>query len=164
VVTAVAAVDARVKATVIQVIGPRPAQRRPVGISAANLDDAIQRVRTGQGGETDAGFSFRTKVDQWYLTRNQDVQPGSWLDQIPASNHLLFLPAEKDELTRGDAGAIAAAEYLKARRVTAQAITLPGLTHFQAYSYTGFEVGSTLAADWFVKYLGASTQGTGGAP
>jgi uncharacterized protein len=158
IVTAVSAVDARVKAAVVQVIGPRPAARRPVAISNANMDDAILRVRTGQGGETDAGFSFRTKVDQWYLTRNQDVQPGAWLEQIPQTNHLLFLPAEKDELTRGDAGAIEAAKFLNARGVTAQAITFPGLTHFQAYSYTGFEVGSTLAADWFIKYLG-----TGGA-
>jgi hypothetical protein len=68
---------------------------------------------------------------------------------------LLFLPAEKDELTRGAAGAIEAAKFLNERGVTSQAIVLPGLTHFQAYSYTGFEVGSTLAADWFVKYLAA---------
>jgi ABC-type sugar transport system substrate-binding protein len=26
--------------------------------------------------------------------------------------------------------------------------------HFQAYSGTGFEVGSTLAGDWLVKFLG----------
>jgi uncharacterized protein len=157
VVTAVSAVDARVKATVIQVIGPRPVPRRPVAISNTNMDDAIARVRTGQGGEADAGFSFRTKVDQWYLTRNQDVQAGAWLDQIPKTNHLLFLPAEKDELTRGDGGAVEAAKFLNARGVTAQVITLPGLTHFQAYSYTGFDVGSTLAADWFIKYLGTGS-------
>jgi hypothetical protein len=40
------------------------------------------------------------------------------------------------------------------RGVTAQTIIFPELTHFQAYSYTGFDVGSTLAADWFLKYLG----------
>src|SRR5687767_13435777 len=60
VVTAVSAVDARVKACVVQVIGPRPATRRPVAISNANMDDAIVRVRNGQGAEVDAGFSFRT--------------------------------------------------------------------------------------------------------
>jgi dienelactone hydrolase len=153
VVTAVAALDARVKATVVQVMTPRPTQRRPIAISASNLDDAIQRVRTGQGNEIDGGFSFKSKVDQWYLTRNQDVAAGAWLDQIPATNHLLFLPAEKDELMRSTAGAFEAAKFLNDRGVAAQVIVFPGLTHFQAYSYTGFEVGSTLAADWFAKYL-----------
>jgi uncharacterized protein len=151
VVTAVSALDARVKAAVAQVITPRPTTRRPVAISANNLDDAIQRVRTGQGNEIDGGFSFKSKVDQWYLTRNQDIQPGAWLDQIPTSNHVLFLPAEKDELTRGAAGAVEAAKFLNEKGVTSQVIVLPGLTHFQAYSYTGFEVGSTLAVDWFIK-------------
>ena len=58
-------------------------------------------------------------------------------------------------MTRGADGAIEAAKFLMGRGVTAQAIVLPGLTHFQAYSYAGFEVGSTLAADWFLKYLGS---------
>jgi dienelactone hydrolase len=154
VVTAVSALDARVKATVVQVMTPRPVTRRPIAISANNLEDAIQRVRTGQGNEIDGGFSFKSKVDQWYLTRNQDVAAGAWLDQIPTSNHVLFLPAEKDELMRTTAGAFEAAKFLNERGVTAQVIVFPGLTHFQAYSYTGFEVGSTLAADWYVKYLG----------
>jgi dienelactone hydrolase len=156
VVTAVAALDARVKATVAQVITPRPGARRAVAISPNNLEDAVTRVRTGQGNETDAGFSFRSKVDQWYLTRNQDIQSGAWLDQIPKTNHVLFLPAEKDELTRGYAGATEAAKFLNERGVTSQVIVFPGLTHFQAYSYTAFEVGSTLAADWFLKYLGTT--------
>mgnify|MGYP001191307180 CR=1 FL=1 len=157
IVIAVSAVDARVKACVAQVIGTRPVPRRPVAISEANMEDAITRVRTGQGAETEAGFSFRTYVDRWYLTRNQDVQPGAWLDQIPQTNHVLFIPAEKDELTRGDSGNVEAAKFLTERGVTAQVATLPDLTHFQAYSYTGFEVGSTLAADWFLKYLGTGS-------
>jgi dienelactone hydrolase len=88
VVTAVSAVDARVKATVVQVMTPRPGPRRPVAISQNNLEDAIRRVRTGQGNEIDGGFSFKSKVDQWYLTRNQDVQAGAWLEQIPSSKTL----------------------------------------------------------------------------
>ncbi|HMN47072.1 MAG TPA: dienelactone hydrolase family protein [Povalibacter sp.] len=157
IVMAVSAVDARVKACVAQVIGTRPMPRQPVAIADANMEDAIVRVRTGQGAETEAGFSFRTYVDRWYLTRNRDVQPGAWLDQIPKTNHVLFVPAEKDELTRGDSGAVEAAKFLTGRGVTAQVATLPDLTHFQAYSYTGFEVGSTLAADWFLKYLGTGS-------
>jgi dienelactone hydrolase len=156
VVTAVSALDARVKAMVVQVMTPRPVARRPIAISANNLEDAIKRVRTGQGNEIDGGFSFKSKVDQWYLTRNQDVAAGAWLDQIPKSNHVLFLPAEKDELMRSTAGAFDAAKFLHDRGVVSQVIVFPGLTHFQAYSYTGFEVGSTLAADWFIKYLGTT--------
>jgi dienelactone hydrolase len=157
IVTAVAAVDARPKAVVVQVITPRPAARRPVGIGPNVLEDAITRVRTGQGAEVDGGFSFRSKVDQWYTTRNQDVQAGAWLDQIAPTTAVLFLPAEKDELTKGPEGAIEAARFLSGRGVTSQAIVLPGLTHFQAYSYAGFEVGSNLAADWFLKYLGTGS-------
>ena len=51
-------------------------------------------------------------------------------------------------------GALAATKFLGDHGVTAQTIIFPELTHFQAYSYTGFEVGSSLAADWFLKYLG----------
>jgi hypothetical protein len=55
---------------------------------------------------------------------------------------------------------VLAAQFLTGRGVPAQTIVLPGLMHFQAYSYTGFEVGSTLAADWFLKYLGGSPAAT----
>jgi dienelactone hydrolase len=173
IVTAVAALDARVKAVVAQVITPRPAPRRAVGINDTNrnqatgmtpLEDAVKRVRTGQGGEVDGGFSFRSKVDQWSSTRNQDVQAGAWLDQIPKTTAVLFLPAEKDELTGGAQGAILAADFLKERGVTSQAIVLPGLMHFQAYSYAGFEVGSSLAADWFLKYLNEPAAPPAAAP
>jgi len=157
VVIAVAALDARVKAVVSQVSGAPPSARGPAPIDPAMLDDGIRRARTGQGAEVDGGFSFRSKVDQWSTQRNRDLRPGSLLDQIPATTHVLYLPAENDELSgRGGAGAIAATRYLAERGVNAQTIVFPELTHFQAYSYTGFEVGSTLAADWFLKYLGAS--------
>jgi dienelactone hydrolase len=160
VVLAVAAIDARAKAVVSQVAGPRPVPRGPAplpaGAQAVMLDDAIMRARTGQGAEVDGGFSFRSKIDLFSNFRNRDVRPGSTLDQIADTTRVLFLPAEKDELTGGPGGAQEAAAYLTARGVTAQAIVYPELTHFQAYSYTGFEVGSTLAADWFLKYLAAS--------
>jgi uncharacterized protein len=155
VVIAVAATDARVKAVVSQVSGAPPSPRGPAPIAAPALDDAIRRARTGQGAEVDGGFSFRSKVDMWSTQRNRDLRPGSVLDQIPPTTHILYLPAENDELSgRGGAGAIAATKYLFERGVTAQTIVFPELTHFQAYSHTGFEVGSTLAANWFLKYLG----------
>jgi dienelactone hydrolase len=120
------------------------------------LQDAIKRVREGQGAEVDGGFSFRSKVDQWSTQRNRDVRPGQTLDQIRPTTAVLFIPAEKDELTQGPGGAIEAAKFLSDRGVPSQAIVLPGLTHFQAYSNAGFEVGSNLAADWFIKYLAAA--------
>ena len=156
VVIAVAAADARVKAIVSQVAGTPPSPRGPAPIAAAMLDDGIKRARTGQGAEVDGGFSFKSKVDMWSTQRNRDVRPGSTLDQIAATAHILFLPAENDELSgRGGVGAAAATKFLTEHGVTAQTIMYPELTHFQAYSYTGFEVGSTLAADWLLKYLGA---------
>jgi dienelactone hydrolase len=157
VVIAVAAADARVKAVVSQVATPRPAPRVPVAMGANFLKDAIQRVREGQGSEIDGGFSFRSKIDQWSTQRNRDVRPGQTLDQIRPTTAVLFVPAEKDELTQGAAGAIDAAKFLSGRGVPSQAIVLPGLSHFQAYSYAGFEVGSNLAADWFLKYLGSAS-------
>ena len=157
IVIAVAATDARVKAVVSQVSGAPPSARGPAAIDAPMLDDAIRRARSGQGAEVDGGFSFRSKVDMWSTQRNRDLRPGSMLDQIPPTTHILYLPAENDELSgRGGAGAIAATKYLTERGVTAQVIVFPELTHFQAYSYTGFDIGSTLAANWFLKYLGAA--------
>jgi uncharacterized protein len=154
VVMAVAAADARVRAVVSQVAGAPPSPRGPAPIAAAMLDDAITRARTGQGAEVDGGFSFRSKVDMWSTQRNRDVRPGSVLEQIPSTTRILFLPAENDELSgRGGVGALAATKFLGEHGVTAQTIVYPELTHFQAYSYAGFDVGSTLAADWFVKYL-----------
>ncbi|CAN5334315.1 hypothetical protein BH11PSE2_BH11PSE2_13730 [soil metagenome] len=154
VVASLIGVDARVKAAVIQVMSARPGPRRPVGITGPSLDDAIKRVNSGQGGETEAGFSFPTLVDRYYQQRNRDVNGGATLDQVRPTTKVLFLPAEKDELIGGNATALAGTEYLKTKGITAQTITFPGLTHFQPYAGAGFQVGSILAGDWFVKYLG----------
>jgi uncharacterized protein len=157
VVIAVAAIDARAKAVVSQVATPRPAPRgpaaAPTAAQAAMVDDAIKRARTGQGAEVDGGFSFKSKIDLFGSFRNRDIRPGSTLDQIAETTKILFLPAERDELTGGPAGAQEATRYLNGRGVAAQTIVYPELTHFQAYSNTGFDVGSTLAAEWFLKYL-----------
>jgi uncharacterized protein len=157
VVIAVAAIDARAKAVVSQVASPRPAPRgpapAPTAAQAAMADDAIKRARTGQGAEVDGGFSFKSKIDLFGNFRNRDIRAGSTLDQIAETTKILFLPAERDELTGGPAGAQEATRYLNGRGVTAQTIVYPELTHFQAYSNTGFDVGSNLAAEWFLKYL-----------
>lgn len=67
---------------------------------------------------------------------------------LPAMTAATATPA----LTRASAAAVATT-CPPETPVPSQAVVLPGLSHFQAYSYAGFEVGSTLAADWFVKYL-----------
>lgn len=155
VVQAVSGVDGRVKATVIQVIAGRPGPFTPVPLTGAALEDAIQRVRTGQGGETTAGFSFPSNVDRYYQQRNRDAPSGALLSRVRPTTPMLYQPAEKDELGGVPAVAKRAVDYLNEQGVPAQMIAFPGLTHFQPYSGVGFEVGSALAADWFAKHLGA---------
>jgi alpha-beta hydrolase superfamily lysophospholipase len=111
-------------------------------------------VRTGQGAETEAGFSFQTNVDLWYRSRSRDIQSGAMLERTRPTTAVLFLPAEKDELIGGNRSALAGSAFLTERGVPSQVITFPGLTHFQPYSGAGFEAGSTLAADWFARFLG----------
>ena len=151
VVIAVAGRDARVKAVVSQIAGTGAAPATaPVPIAPAFLDDMIKRARTGQGAEVDGGFSFRSKIDMFSNQRNREVRPGSTVDRIPESTKILSILAEKDELGNPIVGANAAAKAFKG---TWQVVILPYMTHFQMYSGTAFEVDSTLAADWFAKYL-----------
>lgn len=151
---ALIAMDGRTKATVIHVMGVAPSTGRAVDLTGAALTDAQVRVKTGQGGETEAGFSFQTNVDAWYRSRNRDVGGGPILDRVRNSTAVLFLPAEKDELIGGNRSALAGSAFLTEHGVPSQVITFPGLTHFQPYSGVGFEVGSTLSADWYDKFLG----------
>lgn len=152
--SALAGTDGRVKAAVVHVMGTNPAPLRAFDIAGAALEDAFTRVRTGQGEETAAGFSFQTNVDLWYRSRSRDIHAGAMLGRIRPATAVLFLPAEKDELIGGNRSALAGSSFLTENGVPSQVITFPGLTHFQPYSGTGFEVGSSLAADWFDKFLG----------
>ncbi len=156
VTSALIGIDGRSKATAIQVMGNQPAPWRPVTLTGPALEDAIKRVKTGQGGETTAGFSFPTNVDAYYTTRNRDVQAGALVPRIRATTPVLFLPAEHDELAAGgNRPALAESAALTAQGVPSQVITLPGLTHFQAYSGPAFEVSAGSSADWYDKFLGA---------
>ena len=153
VVLIVASQDSRVKAVVAQVgaagglnaVGPVP-------IPPQMLEDGIKRAQTGQGAEVDGGFSFRSKIDMWSGQVNREFRPGAVLNRIPETTKILWIPVEKDELLppRSANGPYAAS---KAFRGTSQVAELPYLTHFQIYSFTGFEISSNLAADWFLKYL-----------
>jgi dienelactone hydrolase len=151
VVLMVAALDSRVKAVVAQVgVGGGLNASGPVAITPQMLEDGITRARTGQGAEVDGGFSFRSKIDMWSGQVNREFRPAALLDQIPETTAILWIPVEKDELIPAR-GVQAAAKAFKG---ISQVIEVPYLTHFQIYSYTGFEVSSNLAADWFLKYLG----------
>ena len=153
VVLMVAALDARAKAVVAQVgaAGGLNASG-PVAIPPQMLEDGIKRARTGQGAEVDGGFSFRSKIDMWSNQLNREFRPGAMLGRIPHTTSILWIPAEKDELLPPHAptGPFAASKAFKG---TSQVAEVPYITHFQMYSFTAFEVGSTLAADWFLKYL-----------
>ncbi|MEO8025374.1 MAG: acetylxylan esterase [Bryobacteraceae bacterium] len=152
-VVTIAGQDARVKAAVAQVIGVGGRnQSGPAAMSPALLQDAIQRARHGQGAEVDGGFSFRTKIDLETNQVQREHRPWAALERIPETTAMLWMPAEKDELAppRSPSGPAEAAKVFKG---TSQVIELPSITHFQAYSNAAFEVGSNLAADWFLKYL-----------
>jgi dienelactone hydrolase len=156
VVLVVASQDARVKAVVAQVgaAGGLTASG-PVTIPPQMLEDGIKRARTGQGAEVDGGFSFKSKIDLWSNQLNREFRPGALLDRIPETTKILWIPVEKDELLppHNANGPYAASKAFKG---ISQVAEVPYLTHFQIYSFTGFEVSSTLAADWFLKYLGTS--------
>jgi len=125
----------------------------PVALPPQMIEDGIKRARTGQGAEVDGGFSFRSKIDMWSNQLNREFRPGAVLDRIPETTKILWIPAEKDELIPPH-GAFGPYVGSKAFKGTSQVAELPYITHFQMYSFTAFEVGSTLAADWYVKYLG----------
>jgi hypothetical protein len=156
VVLVVASQDARVKAVVAQVgaAGGLTASG-PVAIAPQMLEDGIKRARTGQGAEVDGGFSFRSKIDMWSNQVNREFRPGAVLDRIPETTKILWIPVEKDELLPPHSanGPFAASKAFKG---LSQVAEVPYLTHFQIYSFTGFEVSSTLAAEWFLKYLGTN--------
>ncbi len=157
VVIAVAGHDARVKAVVSQIAGTGAAlPTAPVTIAANTLDDMIKRARTGQGAEVDGGFSFRSKIDAYSNQRNREVRPGATVDRIPETTKILSILAEKDELGNPLVGATSAQKVFASNGGTWQIVVLPYMTHFEMYSYTAFEVDSTLASDWFEKYLGKS--------
>jgi dienelactone hydrolase len=161
VVLMVAALDSRVKAVVAQVGGVGGLnQSGPVPIPPQMLEDGIQRARTGQGDEVDGGFSFKSKIDRWSGQVNREFRPGTILDHIPETTKVLWISAENDELippTR-PFGPVAASKEFKG---TSQVVVIvPYITHFEMYSNAAFEVGSTLAADWLLKYLGTGDQGS----
>jgi polyvinyl alcohol dehydrogenase (cytochrome) len=157
-------IDARVKAVVSQVIavGGR-GSIGPVPLSPAGKEDEIKRARTGQGAEIDGGFSFRTKIDAETNQTGRESRPWQSMQHTPESTAILWLPAEKDELSN-DKSPTGAFEASKNFKGTSLVVEIPGITHFQAYNGPAFEVTSTLAANWFLKYLAEAGPGTPSKP
>jgi uncharacterized protein len=154
VVFVVAAQDSRVKAVVAQ-IPPSVAgmgASGPAAIAPPLAEDQILIARTGQGGEAEGGFSFRTYIGTDANFWGRELRPGRILPRIPETTPVLILPAEHEELgnTRGPAGPFSAVSLF---RGPVKLYEVPSIGHFQAYGGLAFEVTSTAAADWFVHYL-----------
>jgi hypothetical protein len=154
VVITVAGQDARVKAVVSQVssVGGRD-RAGAAKLEGDLLEDAIQRARTGRGGEMEAGFSFRGLVDLETRQSGAEHRPWAALARIPATTAVLFLPAQNEELgnPRGPSGPFEAVKVLKG---PAEVFEIPFITHFQVYAGPAFEVSSGAAVEWYVKHLG----------
>ncbi len=138
VVVSVAGQDARVKAVVSQVIGVAGRnQTGTIQLTPAGKEDEIKRARLGQGAEIDGGFSFRTKIDMETNQTGREHRPWHALDRAPLSTAILWLPAEKDELSndKSPTGAFEASKYYKG---PSQVVEIPAITPFQAYHGPAF--------------------------
>ena len=145
------ALDARVKATVGQVPavgGGNGRPKTPPAIRERTLNEAIKQARTNEASESLRGFSWRRMHES--IPFNSNYRPFHYLERIPKTTAVLFIVAENEELFSNETSAYAAAKVLKGPN---EVLSIPGITHFQAYSGDAFDVGSKAAADWFLKYL-----------
>ncbi|HIA48843.1 MAG TPA: hypothetical protein EYN96_12960 [Candidatus Hydrogenedentes bacterium] len=158
-IVVVSALDSRVKAAVGQVpaVSGKNVPRTPRLWPESIRRQAIERARTGKGGEYKTGFSTPRMVDTETNEKTFEYHPYHYVEMVPDTTAILFIGAENEELygprknkDRGEA----AAQDLKG---PSKYIELPGITHFEAYSGEAFETGSTAAADWFIEHLGSAT-------
>ena len=147
-----AAVDARVKAVAIQIpsIAGKNSQPGPVPLRGRLLEDAINRARTGEGGEFETGFSTRRMVDVETQQAVAEYRPFHHLKAV-GDRPVLFVVAEKEELINNRDHAYAAMEILTGPK---KLISVPGVTHFEMYVNEPFEISSNAAAAWFREHLG----------
>lgn len=151
-VIVVAALDSRVKAIVGQVpaISGKNAPVGPVLLRGRALEDAIQRARTGKGGEFETGFSYRRMVDVETTQMVAEYRPFHYLKAI-GDRPVLLIPAEKEELINNKENAVAAIDALTGPK---KLLIVPGITHFEIYIGEAFEISSNAAAAWFREHLG----------
>jgi dienelactone hydrolase len=152
-VLAVAACDPRVKAVVSQVSGINGygTPEGPLPMTEADMADAIQRARSGQGAEFKTGFSQPRNVDVETQRAAKEYRPFHAVKHIPEDVAVLFLLAGNEELINNDRAGKAAYEQLKGPK---KLVVYPGIGHFDIYIEENFERASNEAADWFVMHLG----------
>lgn len=151
-----AATDPRVKAVSIQVPAISGKDAAPLALQGKLLEDAIQRARTGKGGEFQTGYSFKRMVD---VETQQAIAEYRPFQHVPnAKAPVQFIVAGSEQLFSNKNNAGAAFDALPGG-LAKNYIEIPGITHFEMYIDDAFERSSNAAADWFLKHL--ATKGLG---
>lgn len=150
---AVAAMDARVKAIAMQApsIAGKNTRVEPFQLQGKMLEDAIQRARSGRGGEFETGYVGRRVIDVETKQAVAEFRPFHALKHI-GDRPVLFVVAQNEELFDNKEHAFAAAEVLTGPK---KVIEIPNTTHFEIYVGPAFEISANAAADWFRQHLGA---------
>jgi dienelactone hydrolase len=148
----VAALDARVKAVAVQVpaVGGKNVPPGPYTLQGKQLQDAIQRARSGQGDQFKTGFSALRDVDVETQQAVAEYHPFHYIRYL-GDRPVIFIVAEKDELINNEEQSHSAYAALTGPK---DYIVVPNITHFQMYIGEPFEISSNAAANWFIKYLG----------
>ena len=148
----VAAQDARVKAIVMQVpaISGRRSPKGPYELKGRTLEDAIQRARTGQGAQMEAGFSTRRMVDLESSQAAAEYRPFRYLKQV-GPRPVLFIVAQHEQLFSNEDNAYAASKVLEG---PTKVLEIPNISHFDIFVGEPFQISANAAADWFRQYLG----------
>jgi dienelactone hydrolase len=155
-VLTVASLDPRVSAVVSQVPGINYRAEGVIPISKRWQDDAIQRARTGQGGEFRTGYSQPRMVDVETQQKAAEYRPMHRVPMIPENVAVLFLIAENEELINNEKSARQAHALLKTDKK--KLVEYPDIGHFDIYIEDHFEKASNEAADWYRKHLTADAR------
>jgi len=148
----VAAMDARVKAIVMQVpaISGRRSPKGPYELKGRMLEDAVQRARTGKGAEMEAGFSTRRMVDLESSQAAAEYRPFRYLKQV-GPRPVLFVVAQNEQLFSNEDNAYAASKILEG---PTKVLEIPNISHFDMFVGEPFQISANAAAEWFRQYLG----------
>lgn len=147
----VAALDARVKAIVMQVpaISGRRSPKGPYELRGRMLEDAIKRARTGQGAEMEAGFSPRRTVDLETSQAAAEYRPFRFLKHV-GPRPVLFVVAQNEQLFSNEDNAYAASKILAG---PTKVVEIPNISHFDIFVGEPFQASANAAVDWFRDYL-----------
>ena len=151
-VLTVSSMDPRVRAVVSQVTGlnGNGLPEGPLPMTEAETEDAIQRARTGQGGEFRTGFSTPRMVDLETARLSKEYRPYQYVKNIPDTVAVLFLLVENEELINNERAGKAAFELLRGPK---KLIEYPGIGHFDIYIEENFPKASGEAIAWYEEHL-----------